>query len=185
MNQERDDTSDSDGSHGMAYDIDIIRPEVRSGAVRHRGEGMTRARLAAIRKGLRAFHTLELMAQTIYRFQLSGRRTELERALIAAMENEMTHYQDFQVKLCEFGMTPSPVRWAYWLVGFVFGYGSRLMGRRQVLRTGIWVETKAVHHYAELLGTIEWDDETRAVIEKNGADEQGHIDRWRGYLAGE
>ena len=57
-----------------------------------------------------------------------------------------------------------------------------MLGRKAILRTGIWVETKAVHHYSELLETIEWDDETRAIIEKNQADEGGHINRWKAYL---
>ena len=43
--------------------------------------------------------------------------------------NEMTHLQDFRVKLFEYGWKPSKARWAYWIVGFVFGFFSRLMGR--------------------------------------------------------
>jgi ubiquinone biosynthesis monooxygenase Coq7 len=95
------------------------------------------------------------------------------------MCNEMTHYQDFQVKLYEYSFKPSIIRWAYWMVGFTFGFGSRLLGRRMILKTGIWVETKAVNHYAELLDTIDWDEETRKIIEKDQADEYGHINRWR------
>ncbi len=139
-------------------------------------------RLGAIKKGLLTLSTLELMASTIYRFQITSEDCELNRQLIAAMCNEMTHYQDFQVKLYEFGFRPNPFRWAFWIVGFVFGFGSRILGKARILKTGIWVETKAVHHYAELLETIDWDDDTRAVIEKDRADEHGHIDRWRNML---
>jgi ubiquinone biosynthesis monooxygenase Coq7 len=56
------------------------------------------------------------------------------------------------------------------------------MGTRGKLRTGVWVEAKAVRHYAELLAAVEWDAETRAVIEKDQADEAGHIARWEGLL---
>jgi ubiquinone biosynthesis monooxygenase Coq7 len=56
------------------------------------------------------------------------------------------------------------------------------MGRKAVLKTGIWVETKAVHHYDELLKDIEWDDETRKIVEKDQADEFGHIKRWESFL---
>jgi len=139
-------------------------------------------RLGAIKKGLLTLSTLELMASTIYRFQITSEDCELNRQLIAAMCNEMTHYQDFQVKLYEFGFRPNPFRWAFWIVGFVFGFGSRILGKARILKTGIWVETKAVHHYAELLETIDWDDDTRAVIEKDRADEHGHVDRWRNML---
>ncbi|OHB65477.1 MAG: hypothetical protein A2Y76_01815 [Planctomycetes bacterium RBG_13_60_9] len=164
------------------YDISIIRPEVRAEQIRLRGDNYPPERLAAIRKGLRTLHTLELMAQTIYKFQLTRRRSEIDSLLVAAMCNEMGHYQDFQVKLYEYGFRPSLFRWAYWLVGFTFGFGSRLLGTRAILRTGIWVETKAVHHYAELLATIDWDDDTRKVIEKDQADEDGHISRWKTML---
>lgn len=165
------------------YDITIIRPEMREGQFQLRGEGFSAERLAAIRKGLRTLHTLELMAQTIYKFQLTKERSRMNNMLIAAMCNEMGHYQDFQVKLYEYGFRPSLLRAAYWMVGFAFGFGSRLLGRQTMLRTGVWVESKAVRHYAELLETIEWDDETRRVVEKNQADEDGHISRWRGLLA--
>jgi len=164
------------------YDISIIRPEVRVEQIKLRGEGHSSQRLAAIGKGLRTLHTLELMAQTIYKFQIARERSELNRHIIAAMCNEMGHYQDFQVKLYEYGFRPSRLRAFYWLLGWLFGVGSQLLGTKAILRTGIWVESKAVHHYAQLLETIEWDDETRKVIEKDQADEDGHICRWRDLL---
>ena len=165
-----------------SYDISIIRPQMRSEDFQIRGRQMKPDRLRAIKKGLLTLNTLELMASTIYRFQITGEDSELNRQLVAAMCNEMTHYQDFQVKLYEFGLRPSIFRWAFWIVGFVFGFGSRILGKARILRTGIWVETKAVHHYAELLETIDWDDETRRVIEKDRADEHGHIERWKQML---
>ena len=164
------------------YDISIIRPQMRDEDFKLRGEGMGADRLKAIKKGLLTLHTLELMAMTIYKFQITGQRSELNRQLIAAMCNEMGHYQDFQIKLYEYGFKPSKLRWAYWFVGFAFGFGSRLLGKKVMLKTGIWVESKAVKHYAELLKTIDWDDETRKVIEKDQADEDGHINRWKAML---
>jgi demethoxyubiquinone hydroxylase (CLK1/Coq7/Cat5 family) len=68
------------------------------------------------------------------------------------------------------------------MVGFVFGFGSRILGKKAMLKTGIWVESKAVHHYAQLLEGVDWDDETRKVIEKDQADEDGHISRWKALL---
>jgi ubiquinone biosynthesis monooxygenase Coq7 len=147
-----------------------------------RGRGMEPVRLRAIRKGLLTLHTLELVAMTIYRFQITKEDCEFNRQLITAMCNEMTHYQDFQVKLYEYGWKPSIVRWTYWIVGFVFGFSSRLLGRSAILKMGIWVETKAVQHYAELLDSIDWDQDTRKIIEKDQADEDGHINRWKELL---
>ena len=164
------------------YDISIVRPEMRETDFNLRGQGMSQSRLSAIKKGLRTLHTLELMASNIYRFQITKKATELNSQLIAAMCNEMTHYQDFTVKLYEYGFRPSCLRWAFWLVGFSFGLASRLIGKRAILKTGIWVESKAVTHYAELLEKIEWDEDTRHVVEKDQADEDGHISRWRKHL---
>ncbi len=147
-----------------------------------RGQGFSPERLAKIRKGLVTLHTLELMAQTIYKFQITKEPNELNRKLIAAMCNEMTHYQDFQVKLYEYNFKPGIFRMAYWLVGFIFGFTSKIRGPKAILKTGVWVETKAVHHYGELLKNIEWDDDTKAVIEKDQADEDGHIESWKTLL---
>ncbi|MBN1125394.1 MAG: demethoxyubiquinone hydroxylase family protein [Sedimentisphaerales bacterium] len=168
---------------GSQYDISMIRPAMKETDCCLRGRGMSASRLAAIRKGLRTLHTLELMASTIYRFQITKKSTDLNRQLIAAMCNEMVHYQDFTVKLYEYGFRPCCFRWAYWLVGFSFGMTSRLRGEKAILKMGIWVESKAVAHYAELLEQIEWDEDTRRVIEKDQADEDGHISRWRKQLA--
>jgi ubiquinone biosynthesis monooxygenase Coq7 len=165
-----------------SYDISIVRPQMCNDDFKIRGRDMEPARLAAIKKGLLTLHTLELMAQTIYRFQITSENNELNRQLTAAMCNEMTHYQDFQVKLYEYGFKPSIIRWTYWCVGFSFGFSSRVLGRKAILKTGIWVETKAVHHYAELLKTIDWDEDTRKIIEKDQADEDGHINRWKTLL---
>ncbi len=162
----------------VAYDISIIRPQMTADDFKLRTEQMPPRRLKAVKKALHALHTLELMAQNIYKFQLTSEPFEHNRQLIAAMCNEMGHYQDFQIKLYEFGFKPFKLRWAYWLVGFAFGFGSRILGKKAILKTGIWVETKAVDHYAELLEKVDWDDDTRKVIEKNQADEIGHINRW-------
>ncbi|NIM58348.1 MAG: hypothetical protein GTO16_05310 [Candidatus Aminicenantes bacterium] len=139
-------------------------------------------RLKRIKKGLQTLHTLETMAVNIYKFQITKKESELNLQLIAAMANEMTHLQDFQIKLFEYGFKPSTLRWLYWIVGFKFGFFSRLLGTKAILRTGVWVEKKAVRHYDELLRKIEWDADTRKIIEKDQADEYGHIKRWESFL---
>ena len=166
----------------MDFDTSIIRPQVKHDTITLRGHNMSPETLGKIKKGLTTLHTLELMAANIYKFQLTNMKTELNCQLIAAMCNEMTHYQDFQIKLYEYGFKPSKLRWTYWIVGFVFGFVSRILGTTALLKTGIWVETKAIHHYDKLLAEIEWDDDTRKVIEKNQADEYSHIDRWKKLL---
>lgn len=166
----------------MTYDISVIRPEVRIADLKTRGQNMSASRLRDIKKGLLTLHCLEMTATNIYRYQITKERSEHNRELIAAMCNEMTHYQDFQVKLFEYGWRPSKLIWGYWIVGAVLGIWSRIRGRKAVLRTGIWVETKAVKHYGKLLEEVDWDEDTRKIIEKNQADEAGHIQRWKSLL---
>jgi demethoxyubiquinone hydroxylase (CLK1/Coq7/Cat5 family) len=173
----------ADNPEEHKYDISIIRPQMRADDVRLRRESMSPARLKAIKKALHAFHTLETMAVNIYKFQITKGPSELNRQLIAAMCNEMTHLQDFQVKLFEFGFKPSIFRIAYWFVGFAFGFCSCLLGKTAILKVGVWVESKAVKHYDELLKNVDWDEQTRRMIEKDQADEDGHISRWKKMLA--
>ena len=166
----------------MGYDISIVRTQMRLEDFQMRVQGMSPARLKGIRKGLRTLHTLETMAVSIYKSQITKKVSEHNRQLIAAMCNEMTHVQDFLVKLYEYGWKPGKLRGMYLLAGSLLGFFSRLMGRRAVLKTGIWVETEAVHRYDELLDTIDWDDATRKILEKDQADEYGHINRWKELL---
>ena len=163
----------------MDYDISIIRPQIQNEDIKFRAAGIAPARLKAIRKGLLTLHTLELMAVNIYKYQITKKAHELNRQIIVAMCNEMSHYQDFQVKLLEFGFKPSKLRWIYWIVGFTFGSVSKLMESKTILKMGIWVEARAVAHYDKLLSSVDWDSDTRRVIEKNQADEYGHINRWQ------
>ena len=166
-----------------ASGVRILRPELRHEEIGLRGRLLSSPDRKKILKALRALHTLEIMAVNIYRYQITRIESEHNRELIAAMCNEMTHVQDFQTKLYEYGMRPSLIRWAFWIAGFVFGFGSRLLGTKAILETGIWVESKAVAHYAELLKAAPWDEPTRHVIEKDQSDEDGHIRIWQRMLS--
>ena len=166
----------------MTYDITIIRPEMREEQITPLGRGLGGDKRKALKKGLQTLHALEIMAVNIYKCQITGDDTPLNNALTTAMSNEMTHMQDFQTRLYEYGFKPAKLRGRFWMAGYVFGLSSRMMGAKRVLKTGIWAEQKAVEHYGKLLASAEWDDETRAVIEKDRADEYGHIARWEGFL---
>ena len=166
----------------MDYDISIIRPEMHAEQIKARGQEDPPERKKAIKKSLRSLHALEIMAVNIYKCQITRTPCELNHQLTTAMCNEMTHMQDFQTKLFEYGFSPSKMRWTYWMVGYVFGLGSRMLGPKRILKTGIWAEMKAVTHYGEFLERVDWDEESRATIEKDRADEYGHVERWKHLL---
>jgi demethoxyubiquinone hydroxylase (CLK1/Coq7/Cat5 family) len=166
----------------MSEDDLIIRSELRFQDVHERGLGYPVARLEAIKKAMQKLHALETMAVNIYKYEITHERKPLNTYLAAAMANEMTHLQDFQTKLYEYGLRPRKTRFAFWLVGFLLGVGSRLLGPRRILRTNIWAEKKAVADYQHFLRDVEWDDETRPVVAKDGSDEVDHVDRWTRLL---
>lgn len=176
-----DDANQGAGARA-AHDGTIVRDAVRIDAIRIRRETGSPGESRRLRRALQTLHTLETMAVNIYRYQITGEPSELNRRLIAAMCNEMTHLQDFQVKLYEYGWRPSRLRWMYWIVGAAFGILSRMRGKKGILRMGIWVEAKAVKHYGELLEDVPWDDETRRIVEKDRTDEERHIAGWRRLL---
>ncbi len=100
------------------------------------------------------------------------------------MSNEMTHMQDFQTRLYEYGFTPAKLRGRFWMVGYVFGLGSRMMGTTGCSRPASGSRARPSSTTASCSGA-DWDDETRAMIEKDRADEYGHIARWEGFLKAE
>jgi demethoxyubiquinone hydroxylase (CLK1/Coq7/Cat5 family) len=166
----------------MSNEHSVIRPEVRIENVRAMGRDYPVGRRKKMKKALRTLHANEVMAVNIYRAQITAKPCELNTQLAAAMFNEMTHMQDFQLMLYEYGFRPSRLRWAPWVAGYVFGFGSRLLGTRRILRTGIWAETKAIEHYGRLLQAADWDEEARPILEKDRADEVAHRERWTNFL---
>ncbi len=166
----------------MSYDISIIRPELRDSDIHFLTAGLSKLQLRKLRKALQALHSLELMATNIYKFQISPDSTALNVSLISAMANEMTHFQDFQIALYSLGFKPSVLRFFWQFVGIFFGFASRLLGKRAVLKVGIWTETRATSHYSQLLKDLDWPQGLRNTVEKNAADEQGHIEHWQAVL---
>lgn len=160
----------------------LIRNEMKTGELRMRAPGEIPKKLAEIQKELRRLHAFEVMAVNIYRMQISKNTSDLNCKLIKGMGNEMTHVQDFQIKLYEYGSKPSPLRWITGLAGIFIGLGSLLGGEKTIVKSGIWLETRAVEHYEKIIKNVPWDEDTLAIIEKNLSDECYHINTWRKYL---
>src|SRR5665647_2606298 len=108
----------------------LIRNEMKTGELRMRATGEAPKNLAAIQKELRRLHAFEVMAVNIYRMQISKNSSNLTCKLIKGMGNEMTHVQDFQIKLYEYGSKPSPLRWIAGLAGIFIGLASSLGGEK-------------------------------------------------------
>jgi len=169
-------------SRAKDLEIYVIRPLLRMEDFQIRGHHLARHRVRAIQKALRRLHTLETMAVGVYRLQIRAAMSQHNRQLIAAMCNAMSHLQDYLVLLYEYGARPAKRRIGWGIFGSLLGYGSRLLGSSAVLRTGIWIEKRAIYRYEQLLAGVDWESDTRAMLEKNIADQYAHLHRWKDLL---
>ncbi|UWG97793.1 demethoxyubiquinone hydroxylase family protein [Dehalobacter sp. DCM] len=159
-----------------------IRGPVEPQDIRFRCDSVDPLQLANIRSGLKKLHTFEIMAVNIYKFQITKQKNALNQIIIQAMGNEMTHVQDFQIKLYEYGARPGTFRWTFWLAGMIIGLTSRLLGKNAMIKAGIWTEQKAVTDYQKIIQSASWDSDTLAVITHNLQDEYHHIETLQGLL---
>lgn len=166
----------------MTADNTVVRTRIESDDIKFRQKGLGGGILRKIRVRLAQLSSRETMAGNIYRFQLGKKETEHNRWLIAALGNEGCHAQDFELKLREYCAAPSLLRFGYWVVGIKIGFISRLLGKKAMLKAGIWAEKKAVEYYDRVLGEIDWPEDIRVVIERDRADELVHIQRWQKLL---
>ncbi len=105
------------------------------------------------------------MATNVYRYQITKEKSEINRLLLAAMLNESIIFRI--LKLNYMNMVLSKYFQIFFRsCRFCFRNINKTAWSKAKIRLGRFVETKAVAHYAELLEHVEWDDETRATIEK-------------------
>ena len=128
---------------------------------------------------------LEVMAVRIYRGQRwrLGRSEITAKALAKAIAIEERHERDLASRRQELGGSPSLLSPFYALVGWLLGFVPSLLGQRAALKTGIWVEERAVKDYQRLLDRVPFDDESRALVQRNQEDEREHIKMWEESLA--
>ena len=82
-------------------------------------------------------------------------------------------------------MAPEQAPMADWIAGWCLGSFFAAHGPKVILKNGVWVRTKAVHHDPELPGSIQWDDETRAISSRRiRPTKMGTLARRRSMLGG-
>jgi demethoxyubiquinone hydroxylase (CLK1/Coq7/Cat5 family) len=128
---------------------------------------------------------LEIMAVRIYRGQRwrLGRSEIIAEALAKATAIEEKHERELASRRQELGGSPSMLSPFYALAGWLIGFLPSLLGQRAALKTGIWVEERAVKDYQQLLDRVPFDDESRALVERNQEEEREHIRMWEECLA--
>lgn len=137
-------------------------------------------------RALGALVNLEIMAVRIYRGQRwrLGRSEVTAEALEKAIAVEERHVSDFASRRQELGGSPSSfLSPFYGLAGWLIGFVPSLLGQRAALKIGIWVEERAVKDYQQFLDRVPFDDESRALLQRNQEDEREHIRMWEESLA--
>jgi bacterioferritin len=133
-------------------------------------------------KALRALVNVESMAVQIYRAQtwrFRGKPAITEK-LARAIDVEREHRENLEARLKDLGGTTPMLRYAYALMGWaVMGFIPALLGKMVLLRADIWVEEKAIRDYTAFLEKTPFDDQTRALVEKNREDEEEHVRYWQ------
>jgi len=133
-------------------------------------------------KALRALVNVESMAVQIYRAQtwrFRGKPAIAEK-LAEAIAVEREHRENLEARLKELGGSPPLLKLPYALIGWVVvGFVPALFGKIALLKVDIWAEEKAVRDYTAFLEKVPFDDQTRALVEKNRGDEEEHIRYWQ------
>ena len=132
-------------------------------------------------RALNAVVKVEAMAVQIYRAQMwkfRGRQ-EIARRLIDATATERRHFDDLTSRVRDLGGTPSRLSPLFAVAGWIIGFLPTLAGKVPTLKLDIWVEERAVRDYQDFLNRVDFDDESRALMEKNMADEEEHIRAWK------
>jgi bacterioferritin len=130
---------------------------------------------------LNAVVKVEAMAVQIYRAQMwrfRGRQ-EIAQKLIHATANEQQHFDDLVSRVRDLGSTPSRLSPLFAVAGWIIGFLPTLAGKVPALKLDILVEERAVRDYQGFLSSVNFDDESRELMERNMADEKEHIRAWK------
>jgi bacterioferritin len=132
-------------------------------------------------RALNAVVKVEAMAVQIYRAQMWRFRgsQEIAQKLVDATDNERKHFADLASRVRDLGGTPSRLSPLFAVAGWIIGFLPAVVGKVPALKVDILVEERAVKDYQGFLNRVDFDDESRDIMERNMADEKEHIRAWK------
>ena len=133
---------------------------------------------------LNTMYNIERAATAIYKAQAGAFKANsvVYETFKAATANEQEHADGLKARVAELKGRGSFMGWFFALGGMMIGCTTRLMGKKRVMKTNIWVEKKAVKDYGAFLEKVNFDEKSAALIKKNIGDEQRHVDNWTRIL---
>ena len=133
---------------------------------------------------LNTMYNIERAATAIYKAQAGAfsSNAAVYETFKAATANEQEHADGLKSRVADLKGKGSSMGWFFALGGMMIGILTRIMGKQRVMKTNIWVETKAVKDYGAFLQKVNFDEKSAALIKKNIGDEQRHVDNWTRIL---
>jgi demethoxyubiquinone hydroxylase (CLK1/Coq7/Cat5 family) len=133
---------------------------------------------------LNTMYNIERAATAIYKAQAGAFRgnAAIYEIFKAATANEQEHADGLKARVADLKGRGSFMGWFFALGGMMIGCATRIMGKKRVMKTNIWVEKKAVKDYGAFLDRVNFDEKSAALIKKNIGDEQRHVDNWSRIL---
>ncbi|MFA5055633.1 MAG: demethoxyubiquinone hydroxylase family protein [Dehalococcoidia bacterium] len=133
---------------------------------------------------LNTMYNIERAATAIYKAQAGAFRSApaYYEILKEATANEQEHADGLKARVAELKGKGSFMGWFFALGGMMIGLTTRIMGKKRIMKTNIWVEQKAVKDYGAFLEKVNFDDKSAALIKKNIGDEQRHVNNWTRIL---
>jgi len=133
---------------------------------------------------LNTMYNIERAATAIYKAQAGAFRNNpsVYETFKAATANEQEHADGLMARVADLKGRGSFVGWFFALGGMMIGIATRLLGKKRVMKTNIWVEKKAVKDYGAFLQKVNFDEKSATLIKKNIGDEQRHVDNWTRIL---
>ena len=133
---------------------------------------------------LNTMYNIERAATAIYKTQAGAFKANaaVYETFKAATANEQEHADGLKARVAELKGKGSFIGWFFALGGLMIGLMTRIMGKKRVMKTNIWVENKAVKDYGAFLKKVNFDEKSAALIKKNIGDEQRHVDNWTRIL---
>jgi len=133
---------------------------------------------------LNTMYNIERAATAIYKAQAGAFKANsaIYETFKAAIANEQEHADGLKSRVADLKGRGSFIGWFFALGGMMIGTVTRLMGKKRVMKTNIWVEKKAVRDYGAFLQKVNFDEKSAALIKKNIGDEQRHVDNWTRIL---
>lgn len=133
---------------------------------------------------LNTMYNIERAATAIYKAQARAFRSNpaVYETLKAATANEQEHADGLKASVAELKGRGSFLGWLFALGGMMIGFVTRIMGKKRMMKTDVWVEKKAVKDYGAFLDRVNFDEKSAALIKKNIEDERRHVNNWLGIL---